>query len=78
VQGRRPDEVERGVDTVRIEVADGRRYLAGVEQGMVDTALRQEGEAVGPPGGGQHHHPIPLSRDHPDGRAGPPQREVAV
>lgn len=58
-QGGRPDEIECGVDTVREEFAYGGRDLAGVEQGVVDAAVRQEGEAAGPARGGQHRGAAP-------------------
>ena len=49
-QGRRADEIKGGVDAVRVQFAHGRGDLPGVEQGVVDAVLLQEGEAVGLPG----------------------------
>ena len=46
-QGRRATQIKGGVDAVRVQLAHGGRDLAGVEQGVIDTMLGQQGEAAG-------------------------------
>ncbi len=61
-EGRGADEVEGGVDTVRVQLPYGGRHFAGVEQRVVDTVLLQRGEAVGAAGGGQHRGTAPAGQ----------------
>jgi hypothetical protein len=46
-QGRRANQIKGSVDAVRVQLVHGGRDLAGVEQGVVDAMLGQQGKAAG-------------------------------